>query len=382
MVSDALFFQNYQEKKTKNFFHFWSAKKKVSNNFNTMACYASVIDASLFDRSIPYFRKKQRKTFQVKSLAILNKYLLLFVLVIGFSFCLLTSIYYLFKNANWMISSIDFQKEQTIEKVFSSFVDLHAEVQEATNLPLVIKEVKYTDYIVQKGDTISGIAYKMGLKNIGTIFSANNVTNAKRIMSGTHLSIPSMDGILYTVKKEDTLEGIATKFSVPIEALLDANDLSDSEISFNTKLFIPGASLSIMELKKAMGELFIYPINGRLTSPFGYRRDPFTGRKSFHSGIDLAAPVGTPIKVILDGVVNLTSYSRIFGNYVIVTHPNGYQTLYGHVNAFSVKKGDKVSQGDIIAFVGNTGMSTGPHLHLSIYKNGKLIDPLSVLRNR
>ena len=137
-----------------------------------------------------------------------------------------------------------------------------------------------------------------------------------------------------------------------------------------------------MELKKAMGELFIYPINGRLTSPFGYRRDPFTGRKSFHSGIDLAAPVGTPIKVILDGVVNFTSYSRIFGNYVIVTHPNGYQTLYGHVNAFSVKKGDKVSQGDIIAFVGNTGMSTGPHLHLSIYKNGKLIDPLSVLRNR
>ena len=240
--------------------------------------------------------------------------------------------------------------------------------------------MKYTDYIVKRGDTISGIAYKMGLKNIGTIFSANNVTNAKRIMSGTHLTIPSMDGILYTVKKEDSLDNISKKFNVPIEALLDANDLSDVEISFNTKLFIPGASLSIMELKKAMGELFIYPINGRLTSPFGYRRDPFTGRKSFHSGIDLAAPTGTPIKVILDGVVNLTSYSRIFGNYVIVTHPNGYQTLYGHVSAFSAKKGDRVSQGDIIAFVGNTGMSTGPHVHLSIYKNGKLIDPLSVLK--
>lgn len=380
MVCDALFFQDYQEKKTKHFSHLLGAKKKVSHNFTTMSCYANVIDASLFDSSFPYSRKKKCEILKFESLTNLKKYFLFFLIIISLSFCFLTLFYFVFKNAGWGIRTINFQKEETIEKIFTTFVDLHKEVQETTNLPSIIKEVKYTDYIVKHGDTISGIAYKMGLKNIGTIFSANNVTNAKRIMSGTHLTIPSMDGILYTVKKEDSLDNISKKFNVPIEALLDANDLSDVEISFNTKLFIPGASLSIMELKKAMGELFIYPINGRLTSPFGYRRDPFTGRKSFHSGIDLAAPTGTPIKVILDGVVNLTSYSRIFGNYVIVTHPNGYQTLYGHVSAFSAKKGDRVSQGDIIAFVGNTGMSTGPHVHLSIYKNGKLIDPLSVLK--
>ena len=199
-------------------------------------------------------------------------------------------------------------------------------------------------------------------------------------MTGTKLLIPSMDGIIYVVKQGDSLEKIGKQFNIAIEHLLDANDISDGSLEIGKRLFIPGASLSRSELQRAMGELFIYPIKGRLTSPFGYRKDPFTGRKSFHSGIDLAAPTGTPIKVVLDGTVSEISSSRIFGNYMIVTHSNGYQTLYGHLSKFKARRGQKVVQGEIIAFVGNTGMSTGPHVHLSIYKHGKLIDPLSVLK--
>ena len=379
MVSDTLFFQDYQEKKNKHSFNFFGTKRKVPQAF-AVSSYVGTLDASWFDDSVPSFRKKSSKLFHFEAFAYLTKYFVISLIVISLSFCLWISLNYVIKNASSGVRYINFQKEETHCRFLASFVDLHPKVEEMTNLPSIVKEVKYTDYVVQRGDTISGIAYKMGLKNIGTIFSANNVTNAKRIMSGTHLTIPSMDGILYTVEKYDSLESIAEKFNVPLEALLDANDLNDTEISFNTRLFIPGASLSIMELRKAMGELFIYPIQGRLTSPFGYRRDPFTGRKSFHSGIDLAAPVGTPIKVILDGTVSLTSYSRIFGNYIIVTHSNGYQSLYGHVSAFNAKKGQRVSQGQTIALVGNTGLSTGPHVHLSIYKNGNLIDPLSVLK--
>ncbi len=380
MVSDALFFQEFQEKKNKHHFHLFRTKKRVAYNNFGASSYVGTLDASLFDDGVLYSRKRKTRAFNFDSFAISIKYILTFFVVISLSFCVYTAFFYLVKNRASSIKYISFQKEDSASRFFASFVDLHKEVKAESNLPSVIKEVTFTDYIVQKGETISGIAYKMGLKNIGTIFSANNVKNAKRIMSGTHLTIPSMDGIFYTVKKDDSLDSIAKNFNIPIEALLDANDLSDTEISLNTRLFIPGASLSIIELRKAMGELFIYPIHGRLTSPFGYRRDPFTGRKSFHSGIDLAAPTGTPIKVILDGTVSLTSYSRIFGNYIIVSHPNGYQTLYGHVSAFSAKKGQRVSQGDVIALVGNTGLSTGPHVHLSIYKNGKLIDPLSVLK--
>lgn len=374
MMSDALFFQDYQ-KRNKHSFKFWQAKKKTPQTL-VFSPYVGILDIPWFDNSVPNFRKKS--TFHLESHLV--KKIFVSLVLAGLTLCMGASIYYVIKNATSGIKSISFQKEESVDKFLTSFVNLHSEVSEAVNLPSIVKEVKYTDYIVKRGDTISGIAYKMGLKNIGTIFSANNVTNAKRIMSGTHLSIPSMDGILYTVKKNDSLDSIAKDFNIPLEALLDANDLNDIEISFNTRLFIPGASLSITELRKAMGELFIYPIQGRLTSPFGYRRDPFTGRKSFHSGIDLAAPEGTKIKVILDGTVSLTSYSRIFGNYMIVTHPNGYQSLYGHLSRFNAKKGEQVSQGDIIALVGNTGLSTGPHVHLSIYKNGKLIDPLSVLK--
>ena len=373
MVSDALFFQDYQKKENKRSFQFWAARKKPAQTL-TFSSYVGSLDVSLFDNSIPHFRKPRNLE------SYLLKRLFLPLLIVFFVFFVWISIYYIVANTTSHIKYLSFQKEETVDKFLTSFVDLNMEVQKGVNLPSVIKEVEYTDYVVKRGDTISGIAYKMGLKNIGTIFSVNNVTNAKRIMAGTHLNIPSMDGILYTVKKNDNLDSIAKNFNIPFEVLLDANDLRDAEISFNTRLFIPGATLSITELKKAMGELFIYPIHGRLTSPFGYRSDPFTGRKSFHSGIDLAAPTGTQVKVILDGTVSLISYSRIFGNYIIVTHPNGYQSLYGHLSAFNAKKGQAVIQGDVIAFVGNTGMSTGPHVHLSIYKNGKLIDPLSVLK--
>ena len=243
-----------------------------------------------------------------------------------------------------------------------------------------VSTVTFKDYTVRKGDTVSGIASRAGLRNFGTLLSVNNIDNARRISAGQTLRIPSTDGLLYTVKKNETLAGIAATHKVNVTALLDANDLTHETLSVGQKLFIPGASLSSFELRKALGELFIYPIMGRLTSPFGYRNDPFTGARSFHSGIDLAAPIGTSVKATLDGRIAETGFNRIFGNYVIITHDRGYQSLYGHLSAIYVKRGQYVTQGAIVGAVGNTGYSTGPHLHLSIYKNGNLINPFSVLK--
>lgn len=135
-------------------------------------------------------------------------------------------------------------------------------------------------------------------------------------------------------------------------------------------------------LKEALGELFANPLGGawRLSSGFGPRPDPFTGVRSQHTGIDMVAPMGTPILASMGGTVTASGYSSVYGNYVIVSHGNGYQTLYGHMQKILAHKGARVEQGTKIGTVGNTGYSTGPHLHFTVYKNGSLIDPLTVLR--
>lgn len=247
-------------------------------------------------------------------------------------------------------------------------------------LPASLIPVSYQTYTVRSGDTVSSVAARFGIRNISSILSVNGIPNARRIKTGQKLKIPSIDGLLYTVVRGDSLERIAGRYSVPVTALLDANDLSVATLSAGQRLFVPGATLSAYELKKALGELFVYPISGRLTSRFGWRSDPFTGVRTFHTGIDLAAPIGTRIKATLDGTVATSGYSAVYGNYVIVTHNDGYQSLYGHMSRVAVKRGDSISQGGTIGYVGNTGYSTGSHLHLSVYKNGKMIDPLSLLK--
>ena len=249
-----------------------------------------------------------------------------------------------------------------------------------TDLPLSIRAVTWSTCKVRRGENIGAIVSRAGLKNISTVLSVNNIDNVRHIKVGQTLKLPSTDGILYTVARGDSISRVAKRYSVPITLILDANDLANSTLAAGQQLFIPGATLSVMELRRAMGALFAMPLAGRLTSSFGYRADPFTGVRTFHTGIDLAAPTGTPIKAVLDGKVAITGFSAVFGNYVIVTHDGGFQTLYGHMSYIGVERGQSVAQGTVIGKVGTTGYSTGPHLHLSVYKNGKMIDPLSVLK--
>jgi murein DD-endopeptidase MepM/ murein hydrolase activator NlpD len=93
----------------------------------------------------------------------------------------------------------------------------------------------------------------------------------------------------------------------------------------------------------------------------------------------MKANSGTAVKAAMNGTVSAVSNSRVYGNFIIMSHDNGYQTLYAHLSAFSVKQGDRVSQGKKIGEVGNTGLSTGPHLHFGVFKNGKWVNPLDLL---
>ena len=194
--------------------------------------------------------------------------------------------------------------------------------------------------------------------------------------------MPSIDGLIYTVQKGNSIQGISAKYNVTLEDLLDVNELESSELQVGQRLFIPGARLDNETLHNALGDRFIVPISAgyRLTSKFGRRADPFTGAISNHTGIDMACPTGTPIYASMSGKVAFVGYSNIFGNYVIINHSKGYQTLYAHMSKIEAKKGQWVSQGTKIGLVGSTGYSTGPHLHFTVYKNGKLVDPLSLLK--
>ena len=128
-----------------------------------------------------------------------------------------------------------------------------------------------------------------------------------------------------------------------------------------------------------LGRLFVYPARGRLTSPFGCRKSPITGMREFHQGIDIAGPTGTAIKAAMAGRVAAVGVAPIWGKYVILRHADGYQTLYGHLNAIEVANGERVEQGQRIGDMGNTGFSTGSHLHFTIFKDGAPVDPLNYL---
>jgi murein DD-endopeptidase MepM/ murein hydrolase activator NlpD len=167
---------------------------------------------------------------------------------------------------------------------------------------------------------------------------------------------------------------------VPLEAVLDANRIQSDIVTPGTVLFIPGARMKKEELKRALGELFIYPLSHfRLTSPFGWRKDPISGVRRHHGAIDLAAPAGTPVKSAMDGKVASLGYNSVYGNFIILSHDGGYQTLYAHLSAVTVTKGSRAAQGTKIGEVGNTGYSTGAHLHFGVYKNGRAVNPLDFL---
>lgn len=122
------------------------------------------------------------------------------------------------------------------------------------------------------------------------------------------------------------------------------------------------------------------PVAGRITSPYGYRIHPITGVYSMHGGLDLGARMNTPISAAQSGTVLTVAYSSSYGNYIILQHSGGLQTLYAHCSSISAKVGEEIQRGQTIAKVGSTGVSTGPHLHFEVRINGTRINPQWVLK--
>ncbi len=125
-----------------------------------------------------------------------------------------------------------------------------------------------------------------------------------------------------------------------------------------------------------------YPVYGRITSTLGWRKNPFGRGYEFHSGIDIEAPYGSKVVATADGVVELAGYFEDYGKAVVIRHPSGYRTLYGHLSEILVKAGQSVKAGEVIGKVGSTGRSTGPHLHYEVQYEGSLKNPMEYLTLR
>lgn len=245
----------------------------------------------------------------------------------------------------------------------------------------IAEPAKVKMHTVQEGENLGIIAEKYTI-DVDTLKAANdNLTTD--IHQGDQLVILPSKGMLHTADMGDTLWSIANAYSVGVATIMTANSKGSEELAIGEKLFIPGgkkAQSSERQLARAdtpvsrsVGERFASPAAGELTSAFGYR----WGRQ--HNGIDIANDVGTRIRAARSGRVVYAGWYGGYGYTVMIEHDQGYTTLYGHLSEISVQNDQYVKGGQVIAYMGSTGNSTGPHLHFEVLKNNVAINPYNVL---
>jgi murein DD-endopeptidase MepM/ murein hydrolase activator NlpD len=208
--------------------------------------------------------------------------------------------------------------------------------------------------------------------------------------SKTTITKPRPHGVYHTVTAGETLFRIGKAYGITYQELARINGIKDAgQIRVGQRIFIPGATqplpvetITPMEIAPAAPtspesapgfETFIWPVNGTINSGYGPRG------MSFHDGIDIAAPEGTPILAIEDGEVIYSDQLRGYGNMVILRHAGGIISVYAHNESNLVREGQSVARGEVVARVGSTGRVSGPHLHFEIRKNNAAQDPLRYL---
>ncbi len=255
--------------------------------------------------------------------------------------------------------------------------------------PRPVEEVLY--YTVKPGDTVLGIAEKFGLQPETLMWSNSLIEqNPDRLSIGDQLRILPVDGVLHVVKRGDTLSSIAEKYDADMQAIVAyaANGMSsvDDALPIGKEIVVPGGTKPFVA--PVVGASTAYAVSrpdgalagsGNFSWPTaGYISQGYWGG---HPAIDVAGWLGAPVTASDAGYVVLAGggWNSGYGNYVIVDHGNGFTTLYAHLNSVFVKPGETVSRGQQVGTMGNTGNSTGPHLHFEIRYNGVPYNPASYL---
>ncbi|WP_191013620.1 M23 family metallopeptidase [Treponema zioleckii] len=245
------------------------------------------------------------------------------------------------------------------------------------NLP----SLKFYSYKLKKEDLSNGKGFhqlRAALsQNAGTLATVNRLSDKMALVAGQTILLPAAQGLYIAKTPETTLEVFLYKEYI--------GEITESTLIFQIKgvdfYYLPKKSFSSTDVFFFEDSSMILPLDKKvLTSPFGYRTSPISGKWLLHKGVDLAAPVGTKVYATKGGTVILNGYNEIYGNHVIIQHNNGMTSTYAHLSKSLVTKGQTVHGGAVIALTGNTGASTGPHLHFEIRKDGKPTDPLKLVK--
>lgn len=230
----------------------------------------------------------------------------------------------------------------------------------------LMPDLKFYKYRVDKKDSFWKIIAKTS-QDIDTLYTVNDLSCPDDIFNKKLIFIPNMRGVIHKVKKRETIQDIARQYKIEKDYIYKANNLT----ALNKKyLFIPCARISNLERSLFLGVGFASPImNGYRTSNFGTRIDPFNKEFQFHSGVDIACPIGTKVYAARNGKVIFTGYKGGYGLLVIIKHEHNYSSYYGHLSRILIKTGSSIKRGDVIAYSGNSGRTTGPHLHFEVRKN-------------
>lgn len=308
--------------------------------------------------------------------------------------------------------------EDTMDEVKTR--QMRIEAKQEKIIPISTKQ-----YVVNQGDSLWVIASSQGIE-VDTITGSNMFTSSARLRPGMKLRIPNQDGIFYVMKKGEDIKAVSKRYGVSMTKVKGVNAGVDvASLKTGDEIFLPGArpdgviehndvklaevpsqgkktpaKISTKGSKKTpvksdkndkyeripKGEVavrrssgFRWPIMGRINSPFGWRQHPITKRRDFHTGIDIKANRGDPIKGAGSGRVVYSGWMGGYGKVLVIEHHNGQSTLYAHCSTLLVGKGANVSSGQLVAKVGTTGRSTGPHLHFEVRNGNSPVNPIKYL---
>ncbi len=239
-------------------------------------------------------------------------------------------------------------------------------------------------YSVCAGDTLWALSRQYGV-SVNSLMKANNLNSSSRLQVNQRLYIPGREGQAqasasspgteyetYQVRPGDSLWSISRHYRVSLDQLISLNGLSQSSVlRVGQTIRIPAYISGDYGIRS---EGMVWPLSGRVSSPYGNRAG------GFHTGIDIAAPAGTPIRAAKSGVVSFSGWLNGYGRTVIIDHPDGLQTLYAHNQVNLVSRGQRVNQGDLVARVGISGNATGYHCHFEIRQSGRHTNPMQFLR--
>ncbi|MEI6386547.1 MAG: M23 family metallopeptidase, partial [Spirochaetota bacterium] len=223
------------------------------------------------------------------------------------------------------------------------------------------------EYLVPKGADLFALAARLSLP-YETVATLNGLDRSTSPIEGKVLLVPSTPGIFVPERTRSDLDLIL--------ACRPNRDAIRILAGAKALWFFPGASFTQEERSLFIGRLFRFPLpTATVTSGFGPRLSPITGRISNHPGIDLAAPTGTPVYAAREGRIVYSGFDAQLGEHLIVEHEGGWSTVYGHLSQRMVSLNEVVDSGMLIGRVGSTGQSTGPHLHFEVRNGGEAHDP-------